>query len=250
MRRALAPPTVLATLAALLVAASATPSGPRDLVAKTVDEVLAILKDPKLTPEARRERIVAIAYDRFDFPTMSKLVLAKYWKRFDAAQREEFMKEFKDFLAHRYGDRIDRYEQEKVEIVGERNAKGGDAIIETRIHRPRLTGTRQSDFMVALPQSFSAELRCSSTTPTPGRSRVTIPFAGVPQAPVCFSCCTRPPSKSSAHSVPQKANVPTSSMICCAIHDSVPLWNRTREPPTRSMLRELVLAISSSHRSP
>jgi phospholipid transport system substrate-binding protein len=64
-------------------------------------------------------------------------VLAKYWKRFDAAQREEFMKEFKDFLAHRYGDRIDRYEQEKVEIVGERTASGGDAVVATKIHRPK-----------------------------------------------------------------------------------------------------------------
>ena len=137
MRRGLTRSTALLALAAaMLVAPSATSSGPRDLVEKTVDEVLAILKDPKLTPEARRERIVAIAYDRFDFPTMSKLVLAKYWKRFDAAQREEFMKEFKDFLAHRYGDRIDRYEQEKVEIVGERSAAGGDAIIATKIHRP------------------------------------------------------------------------------------------------------------------
>jgi phospholipid transport system substrate-binding protein len=136
MRRAHFRALALIAAAALLAAASATPSGPRDLVEKTVDEVLAILKDASLTPEVRKERIVAIAYDRFDFPTMSKLVLAKYWKRFDAAQREEFMKEFKDFLAHRYGDRIDRYEQEKVEIVGERSASGGDAIVATKIYRP------------------------------------------------------------------------------------------------------------------
>ncbi len=137
MRRAHAHATALLAAAVLLVAATATTPGPRDVVARTVDQVLAILKDASLTPEARRDRIVEIAYERFDFPTMSKLVLAKYWKRFDAAQREEFMKEFKDFLAHRYGDRIDRYEQEKVEIVGERSAAGGDAVIATKIHRPK-----------------------------------------------------------------------------------------------------------------
>jgi len=137
MRRAPAHATALLAAAALLVATTATTPGPRDVVARTVDDVLAILKDASLTPDARRERIVEIAYERFDFPTMSKLVLAKYWKRFDAAQREEFMKEFKDFLAHRYGDRIDRYEQEKVEIVGERSASGGDAVVATKIHRPK-----------------------------------------------------------------------------------------------------------------
>ncbi len=137
MRPARARAFALVAAAALLVAATATSPGPRDVVETTVDQVLAILKDASLTPDVRRERIVAIAYERFDFPTMSKLVLAKYWKRFDAAQREEFMREFKDFLAHRYGDRIDRYEQEKVEIVGERSASGGDAVVATRIHRPR-----------------------------------------------------------------------------------------------------------------
>jgi phospholipid transport system substrate-binding protein len=135
MRRVRVHTTALLAAAVLLAAAAATPSGPRDLVAKTVDEVLAILKDKSLSPEQRRDRITEIAYQRFDFPTMSKLVLAKYWKRFDAGQREEFMKEFKDFLAHRYGDRIDRYEQERVEIVGERSAAGGDAIVATRILR-------------------------------------------------------------------------------------------------------------------
>ncbi|TFG92227.1 MAG: ABC transporter substrate-binding protein [Myxococcales bacterium] len=137
MRRSFARTLVLAGVAIFAIAASASAPGPRDVVAKTVDDVLAVLKDASLTPEARRDAIVEIAYQRFDFPTMSKLVLAKYWKRFDPAQREAFQKEFKDFLAHRYGDRIDRYEQEKVEIVGERSAKGGDAIVQTRIHRPR-----------------------------------------------------------------------------------------------------------------
>jgi phospholipid transport system substrate-binding protein len=137
MRRSFARTLALAAVAAFALAASAPGPGPRDVVAKTVDDVLAVLKDASLSPEARRERIVEIAYARFDFPTMSKLVLAKYWKRFDDAQREAFLKEFKDFLAHRYGDRIDRYEQEKVEIVAERSAKGGDAIISTLIHRPR-----------------------------------------------------------------------------------------------------------------
>jgi phospholipid transport system substrate-binding protein len=137
MRRSLARTLVLAGVAVFAIAASVPPPGPREVVASTVDAVLAVLKDTALSPEARRDRIVEIAYQRFDFATMSKLVLAKYWKRFDPAQREAFLKEFKDFLAHRYGDRIDRYEQEKVEIIGERSAKGGDAIIQTRIVRPR-----------------------------------------------------------------------------------------------------------------
>jgi phospholipid transport system substrate-binding protein len=137
MRKSLVLAIALLSAALLLVGANAVSPGPREVVEKTVDQVLAVLKDGSLSAERRRDQIVEIAYQRFDFTTMSKLVLAKYWKKFDATQRETFLKEFKSFLAHRYGDRIDRYEQESVEIVGERSATGGDAIVATRIHRPR-----------------------------------------------------------------------------------------------------------------
>ena len=136
----------LAAVAAFAIASSAPGPGPRDVVARTVDEVLAVLKDAALTPEARKERIVQIAYARFDFPTMSKLVLARYWKRFDAAQREEFQKEFKSFLARRYGDRIDRYEQESVEITGERTEKRGDATVATLIKSPKASAPIVVDY--------------------------------------------------------------------------------------------------------
>jgi phospholipid transport system substrate-binding protein len=111
-----------------------------------VDQVLAVLGDPKLSHDAQRDRITEIAYERFDFPTMSKLVLARYWKRFDAAQREEFQKEFKSFLARRYGDRIDRYEQESVEITGERAEKRGDVTVATLIKSPKASAPIVVDY--------------------------------------------------------------------------------------------------------
>jgi phospholipid transport system substrate-binding protein len=136
MRKNLAPAFALVSATLLLMGASAIAPGPREVVEKTVDQVLAVLKDQSLSADLRRDRIVEIAYERFDFTTMSKLVLAKYWKKFDAPQREAFLKEFKTFLAHRYGDRIDRYQEEKVEIVGDRSVTGGDAVVATRIQRP------------------------------------------------------------------------------------------------------------------
>jgi phospholipid transport system substrate-binding protein len=120
---------------------AAAEPGPREAVEQMVEEVLAVLRDSALSQEDRRAVIEAIAYERFDFKTMSKLVLARSWKRFSAEQRDEFMREFKDYLAHSYGDRIDRYEQEEVEIVGQREEPRGDVTVQTRIVGGEHSGT-------------------------------------------------------------------------------------------------------------
>ncbi len=111
----------------------ANASGARRLIVRTVDEVIEVLNDPSLSSAARRGRLEEIAESRFDFDTMSKLVVARYWKRFTPQQREEFVREFKEFLARNYGARIDQYNQEQVEIVGERPAARGDVTVLTRI---------------------------------------------------------------------------------------------------------------------
>jgi phospholipid transport system substrate-binding protein len=110
-----------------------TESPPVQLVQRTVVDVLAVLRDPALDLAARRDAIEQIAYERFDFDTMSKLVVASYWKRFSDEQRDEFVEEFKSFLARTYGDRIDRYSDEEVEVVSETPMKRGDAKVLTKI---------------------------------------------------------------------------------------------------------------------
>ena len=64
---------------------------------------------------------------------MSRLVLARYWKIFDEKQRSEFEDAFKVFLAQEYGKRLDDYENQDVELLGERPEIRGDVTIRTRI---------------------------------------------------------------------------------------------------------------------
>ena len=123
----------LVTLCALTAGAVAEPESPRALIQRTIDEVLAILRDPKKEDTTRRPELEAIARDRFDFDTMSRLVLAANWKKLTPAQQTEFVDEFTRFLANDYGARIERYEQEQVEITGERPEARGDFTIKTKI---------------------------------------------------------------------------------------------------------------------
>lgn len=135
MHRLYAGLAVLALLAPLMAAAAADPdpSGARALIERTVDDVLKILNDEALDSAERRSRLEQLAWERFDFDTMSKAVVARYWRSFTAPQKVDFVAEFKAFLSRTYGDRIDRYTNEQVEVVGQRVTPRGNVMILTRI---------------------------------------------------------------------------------------------------------------------
>ena len=131
-------PWLLRSAAALLGAALlATPGlaedSPDAIVRKTVDRVLEILASKDESEDQRRHRIEEIAYDRFDFATISRLVLARHWSRFSPEQRQEFVEQFKIQLSKNYGTRIMRYNQQRVAIVGQRVEPRGDVTVGTRI---------------------------------------------------------------------------------------------------------------------
>lgn len=114
-------------------AAAAEESPATALIQSTVDEVLVILKDPKLDAAGRRSRIEELASSHFHFETVSKYVVTRYWKSFSDAEKTEFVEVFKTFLSRTYGDRIERYQDEKVKIVGERPEGRADVVVMTRI---------------------------------------------------------------------------------------------------------------------
>lgn len=127
-------------LASLPAREAAAQSAPRVVVQQTIDAVLAVLNTEGLTTEQKRSKIEAIAYERFDFPTLSRLVLARNWARFSKTQQEEFMTEFKRYLAVNYGSRIERYDQQKVEITGERKEPRGDVTIQSVVRGGEFEG--------------------------------------------------------------------------------------------------------------
>lgn len=134
---------VLGLAAAALLATPVfadAPTEARAIVRETVDQVIDILASKELTDDQRREQIEGIAYERFDFATISRLVLARGWKRFSPEQQEEFVEQFKIQLSKNYGSRIRRYEQEEVSILGERLEPRGDVTVRTRIEGGQADG--------------------------------------------------------------------------------------------------------------
>ncbi len=107
--------------------------GARAVIAETVEEVLVVLRDKSVSTEDRIHSIEAIVYGRFDLYVMSRLVLARNWKRFSEEQKAEYVEEFKRYLTNSYGSRIERYDQQTVEILGEREEPRGDVVVKTKV---------------------------------------------------------------------------------------------------------------------
>lgn len=120
------------SLAGSVDAAEQTPSQVIDAVAS---QVLETLRDKSLDSEQRRTRVEDIVYRYVDFETLSRLVMARNWRKLSESEQEEFKVEFKKHLSATYGENIDNYRNEKVEILSERKEKRGDVTVKSKIVR-------------------------------------------------------------------------------------------------------------------
>jgi phospholipid transport system substrate-binding protein len=112
---------------------AALTAAPRQLIDETAVKIVAILARKSDTTEKRVGEIEAIAYELFDFTTMSKLVLARNWRKLTPAQQKTFIEEFKRHLSHTYGTRLDRYDQERVDVYAAQVEQRNDVSVKTRI---------------------------------------------------------------------------------------------------------------------
>ena len=112
-----------------LLALLATPTlahseEPIDVLKRTVELGVALLKDPQYQRESRKEEqlelLCHMAAEVFDVREFSRRVLASKWRLFSPEQRNEFVEVFSEFLCKYYITRLQqRYKDEKVIIVSQ-----------------------------------------------------------------------------------------------------------------------------------
>jgi phospholipid transport system substrate-binding protein len=134
---------VTATLAgALVVACTATARAgvPTDQLRAHVDRVLQILQDPELKKESkaaeRRAAIRKVANETFDFEETAKRSLGRHWQARTPEERRQFVPLFTDLLESAYISRLEQYQGEKVQYVGE-TVEGDLAVVRTKILTPK-----------------------------------------------------------------------------------------------------------------
>ena len=134
-RRAAALLFGVAVAVAGATAAAAALSGPeseaRSFVQQTIDTVLGILRNDQIPLEEKKNRVESIAYERFDFELMSRLVLARNWQKFSDKQKRDFVDAFKKHLSATYRDTLNTFRDEDIQIGSSRLEKNEDVTVMT-----------------------------------------------------------------------------------------------------------------------
>lgn len=128
-------PIAIALALLLSLVRGAEAQDARAFIQETADQVLVILQDQSLSSEQKVRKLEEIAYARFDFDVMSRLVLARNWAKLTPEQQKEFVQEFKRHLSVTYGKNIENYRNETIEITGDREEARGDWTVKTKIFR-------------------------------------------------------------------------------------------------------------------
>lgn len=108
-------------------------AAPRQIIDDAASQIVAVLARTEEPAEQRVSEIEEIAYEIFDFTTMSKLVLARNWRKLDKPKRAEFVREFKTHLSRTYGTRLERFNDVDVEVYGSQVEVRNDVSVKTRV---------------------------------------------------------------------------------------------------------------------
>ena len=119
---------------------------PGDQVRQSVDKLLAILKDPQLKGESkkneRRDKLKEVIYQRFDFTEMARRSLGSEWRRRRPEEQREFVKLSTGLLERAYLDNIESYNGEKFRYLKEQE-DNNHAQVDTKI-----VGNKGQEFSV------------------------------------------------------------------------------------------------------
>lgn len=114
---------------------------PDELVKRTADDVLAVVKSDKDIQAGNQEKIFALAEEKilpnFNFEKVSRLVLGKNWTKATPDQKTAFQNEFKTLLLRTYATALSKYKNQTIEYKPLRMENGATtATVKTLILQP------------------------------------------------------------------------------------------------------------------
>ena len=121
--------------AATLALAQETPD---QLVRRTTDEVIAIIKSDKDLQSGNTAKVVQLAEQKvlphFDFTRMTRLAVGRNWAQASDAQKEALVREFRMLLVRTYSSSLTQFRDQKIEVKPTRmSAQDKDVTVRTAV---------------------------------------------------------------------------------------------------------------------
>jgi len=132
----------LAALAIAVAPAHAAPdTAPDELVRKSIDEVLAIIKTDKDLQGGNQKKILDLVEEKvlphFDFSRMTRLAMGRNWVKASDEQKEALVREFRTLLVRTYSTSLSQYRNQTIDVRAAKIAAGDtDTVVRTVVNQP------------------------------------------------------------------------------------------------------------------
>jgi len=121
----------------LALPSAAFADAPTDSLKASIDQVLALLKDPAYKDPGKRselrDKLVSTIRGVFNAEELSRRALGQNWKNFTPEQQKRFTEAFARLLQNTYLDKIESYTDESVNYLGEQPTGEGKVEVKTTI---------------------------------------------------------------------------------------------------------------------
>jgi phospholipid transport system substrate-binding protein len=100
------------------------------------DDAISSLTGSNLSASEREDRFRGLLESHFDLPSISKFVLARYWKVATDQERAEFQKLFESLIVKSYAKTFAQYAGERFQVTGARANDDSSVTVNSIINRP------------------------------------------------------------------------------------------------------------------
>jgi phospholipid transport system substrate-binding protein len=135
-------------LPTLCPSAKAAAADPAALVTELGVQLRQVLGDSGLTPIQRQQRFRGLLDAGFDFPTISRFVLGRYWQTANDAHRQEFSNVFEDYVIQSLSGRFGEYSGESMKVMATRLEGERSTVVSTAIIHPNGAPPAKVDWRV------------------------------------------------------------------------------------------------------
>lgn len=110
-------------------------ASPTEFIQELGDQALTILEQDA-TPQRKLDELKELLDQSTDLELIGRLVMGRYWRQADEAQRAEYLRLFNGLVMQTMAERLSWYNGQTFTVMDDRAIDERDSVVATRINRP------------------------------------------------------------------------------------------------------------------